>query len=74
MRNVSHNPRIISNMASDRSMAGKLGNPMAAAGAASAKREAGKKDNVRTAPLTQKARGSRGAPAAKRARPKAVQT
>jgi hypothetical protein len=73
MRNVSHNPRIISNMANDKSITGKLGNPMAAAGAASAEREAGKKGDVRTAPLTQKARGSRGAPAAKCAGPKAVQ-
>ena len=69
MRNVSHRPCIISSMANGKSMAGKLGNPMAAAGAASAEREAGKKDEVRTAPLNQKARSSRGASAAKRARP-----
>jgi len=42
MRNVSHNSFIISNMASEKSMARKLGNPMAAAGAAAAAREDGR--------------------------------
>jgi hypothetical protein len=55
-------------MANDKSMAGQLGNPMAAAGAVSAEREAGKKDDA--TPLTQKARGIGGAPAAKHARPR----
>ena len=55
-------------MANEKSITRKLGNPMAAVGAASAEREAGKKD-ARAASLTQKAHDNRGAPAAKRARP-----
>jgi hypothetical protein len=66
VRNVSRNPCIISNMANDKSITGKLGNPMAAAGAASAGREAGKKD-MRAAPVTQKVRRIRSL--AKRTRP-----